>query len=68
MGGLLYGVGLITAMASLDWAGVGLTAILISSTPVFSIPLGIWFLKERHTKQGIAGLVISIIGIIIVVA
>ena len=68
MGGLLYGVGLITAMASLDWAGVGLTAILISSTPVFSIPLGIWLLKERHSKQGMAGLIIAIIGIIIVVA
>ena len=68
MGGLLYGVGLITAMASLDWAGVGLTAILISSTPVFTIPLGIWLLKERHSKQGMAGLIIAIIGIIIVVA
>ena len=68
MGGLLYGIGLITAMASLDWAGVGLTAILIRSTPIFSIPLGIWLLKERHSKQGMAGLIIAIIGIMIVVA
>jgi len=68
MGGLLNSIGLITAMSALDWSGVGLTAILISSTPVFSVPLGIWFLKERHTNHGMAGLVISIIGIIIVVA
>ena len=67
MGGSLYGLGLLTSILALEASGIGLTAILMSSTPIFSIPLGIWFLKEQYTKQGMLGLVICIVGIIIVV-
>jgi len=68
LGGSLYGLGLLTSILALHFSGVGLTAILMSCTPIFSIPLGILFLKERYTKQGMLGLGICIIGIIIVVA
>ena len=67
MGGSLYGLGLLTSILALEASGIGLTAILMSSTPIFSIPLGIWFLKEQYTKQGMAGLGICILGIIIAV-
>ncbi len=64
--GLLYAAGVLSAMFALDSSSASLTAILISSTPIFVVPLGAIFLKERFPRQTLLGMSFCMVGVAVV--
>jgi len=47
-------------------AGATVMSLIASASPLFSLPLTYWVNKERITKYGFLGVIITIIGVIII--
>jgi uncharacterized membrane protein len=68
LGGILgMGVGGLLYIAAVQDAGAGKAAILSSTSPMFALPLAMFFLAERVTPRLMAGTLLSIVGIWLVV-
>ena len=64
--GTLYAAGILSSMFALYFSTAGLTALLISSTPIFAVPLGALLLKERFSGQTLVGMGLCMMGVIVV--
>ncbi|MEW6141620.1 MAG: DMT family transporter [Chloroflexota bacterium] len=51
---------------SLTESGAALTSVLTSTSPLFLLPMSVFFLKEKVTRKLAAGVVISVAGICLV--
>lgn len=69
MAGVLgTGVGSILFIYAVEDIGAARTAFLTTSAPVFAIPMGVLFLRERVTMAGLIGTAITVAGIWLVLA
>ena len=59
-GGFLY-------LTAIDLAGAAKTAVLGSAAPIFGLIGSVIFLRERPSPRGIAGTILSVVGIALVV-
>jgi len=48
-------------------AGATVMSLIASASPLFSLPLTYWVNKERITKYGFLGVILTVIGVIIVI-
>jgi drug/metabolite transporter (DMT)-like permease len=64
---LSFGIGGILFLVGLQYAGAAKTSVLASTSPLFLVPMAVFFLKERVTAKLISGVILSIIGITMVV-
>jgi drug/metabolite transporter (DMT)-like permease len=68
-GPLLLVLGVLTALSGVTWvvglkyAGVTLTSVLSSTSPLFAIPIGFVAFGERVTARAVAGILLSLAGI-----
>ncbi|MBI4297469.1 MAG: DMT family transporter [Chloroflexi bacterium] len=62
-----FGLGSFSFTYAVGHAGAAKTAILISTTPLFALPMSLLILKEKITARLVTGTVLSILGIILVV-
>jgi drug/metabolite transporter (DMT)-like permease len=66
---LLVAISVLTAVTSvmfvagLKFAGVAAGTVLSSTSPLFAIPLGLFFLRERLTPRAVLGSIITVLGI-----
>ena len=65
-GVLSFGIGGILFLVALDRSGAALTSVLSSTSPLFLLPMSVFFLKERVTAKLLAGVVLSVLGICLV--
>ena len=65
---LLFAYSGFTFALALDNASPGVVAVLINTSPMWAVALAWLVLKERLTRQMVAGLVLSVIGIFVVLA
>ena len=65
----IFGSGLasITYLGALKISGAGKTAVLGATAPLFALPLAILFLGERPGLRGVAGTLLTVLGIALVV-
>jgi len=61
--GGLTAVSSITFVAGVQYAGVAVATVLSSTAPIFALPLGFLFLRERPGAAAVAGTLLSIIGV-----
>ena len=61
--GVLSAASSILFVAGVQRAGVAVATVLSSTSPIFSLPLGYFFLGERVPPIAVAGIVLTIIGI-----
>ncbi len=65
----LAGLGAVSAVSSLmfvaavKYGGVAVATVLSSTSPLFAIPLGLLFLKERLSPRALVGAVVTVAGI-----
>ncbi len=62
------GVGSLTYLSALKLAGAGKTAVLGACAPLFALPLSMIALGERPGTRGIAGTLLTVVGIVLVVS
>ncbi len=62
------GIGSLLYVYALKEAGAGRSSILNSLSPVFALPLAVWFLKERVTRLTVAGTLLALAGVWLVIA
>ncbi len=68
-GPLLLAIGVLTALSAVTWvaglkyAGVTLTSVLSSTSPLFAIPIGLVAFGERVTWRAVAGTLLCLAGI-----
>jgi drug/metabolite transporter (DMT)-like permease len=68
-GPLLLALGALTALSAVTWvaalkyAGVTLTSVLSSTSPLFAIPIGLAVFGERVTWRAVAGTLVCLAGI-----
>jgi drug/metabolite transporter (DMT)-like permease len=67
LGGSVVGpfLGIWLSIISIQQAPIGVASTLMSLTPIFLIPAGFWFFRERISRWAIVGTVISIAGVVI---
>ncbi len=65
--GVLYATAVISSIFAVDIAHAGLTSILVSSAPLFAIPLSVIFLKERFSVFAAIGMTLCLAGVVAVV-
>lgn len=67
LGGSLVGpfLGVWLSIVSIQFAPVGVASTLMSLSPIFLIPAGVWIFHERVSLRAIAGTLISVCGIIV---
>ena len=65
--GLLFGASVLSFMFALELSDASSTAILVSSSPLFLVPLSVIFLHERLTSRATAGLALTLAGVFLVV-
>jgi transporter family protein len=65
--GLFLGVALISFIIAVDRSDASSTAILISSSPLFIVPLSVIFLGEKLTRRSAQGVAITLAGVFMVV-
>ncbi|MGI8855797.1 MAG: DMT family transporter [Thermomicrobiales bacterium] len=65
----IFGTGLasITYLGALKIAGAGRTAVLGATAPLFALPLAMLLLRERPGLRGVAGTLLTVLGIALVV-
>ena len=69
VGPLLLAIGVLTALSAVTWvaglkyAGITLTTVLSSTSPLFAIPIGFLVFGERVSARAIAGIVLCLAGI-----
>jgi len=61
--GALTAISSIMFVAGVRHAGVAVAAVLSSTAPIFALPLGFLFLRERPAAAAIAGTVLTIAGV-----
>lgn len=66
-GVISFGLGGILFLSALQKSGASLTSVLTSTSPVFLLPMSIFFLKEKVTAKLIVGAVLSVLGICLTV-
>ena len=47
-------------------AGANVMALLASASPLFSLPLTYWINKEKISKEGFVGVVLTVIGVVVI--
>lgn len=68
-GPLLLLIGVLTALSAVSWivglkyAGITVTTVLSSTSPLFAIPIGLVVFKERFSWRAIAGALVCLGGI-----
>lgn len=62
-GVISFGLGGIMYLLALKETGASLTSVLTSTSPVFLLPMSVFFLKEKVTVKLILGAVLSVLGI-----
>ncbi len=67
-GVLGYGVGALLFLAAVQNTGAARAALLSSVAPLFALPLSILFLKEKVTRTIMAGTLLTVAGIVLVLA
>lgn len=67
LGGAIFGGTVICFLIALRLSNASSTAILLSSSPLFAIPLAAIVLKERLTRQSGVGVLLSLTGVFVVV-
>jgi transporter family protein len=65
--GLFLGGALISFIIAVDKSDASSTAILISSSPLFIVPLSVIFLGEKLTRRSAQGVAITLMGVFMVV-
>lgn len=65
--GLLFGASVPGFIFALKLSNAGETSILMSTSPLFAVFLGWFFLKERPALRPLTGLALSMLGIFVVV-
>ena len=69
VGPLLLAIGVLTALSAVTWvaglkyAGITLTTVLSSTSPLFAIPIGFLVFGERVSARAVAGIVLCLAGI-----
>jgi drug/metabolite transporter (DMT)-like permease len=69
VGPLLLAIGVLTALSAVTWvaglkyAGITLTTVLSSTSPLFAIPIGFLAFGERVSARALAGIVLCLAGI-----
>jgi drug/metabolite transporter (DMT)-like permease len=69
VGPLLLAIGVLTALSAVTWvaglkyAGITLTTVLSSTSPLFAIPIGFLAFGERVSARAVAGIVLCLAGI-----
>ncbi|NQW16030.1 MAG: DMT family transporter [Chloroflexi bacterium] len=65
--GLFFGASIISFIVAVDRSQASSTAILISSSPLFVVPLSIAFLGEKLTRRSAQGVAVTLVGVFLVV-
>ena len=52
-------------VTGIKWTEVAVAGVLSSTAPLFALPLGLIFLRERVTGSAVAGTVITLVGLAI---
>ena len=47
-------------------AGANVMALLASASPLFSLPLTYWINKEKISKEGFIGVILTVIGVVVI--
>jgi drug/metabolite transporter (DMT)-like permease len=63
--GLLTALSAVTWVAGLKYAGVALTTVLSSTSPLFAIPIGMLAFGERVSARAVAGIIVCLAGLAI---
>jgi drug/metabolite transporter (DMT)-like permease len=70
-GPLLLAIGVLTALSAVTWvaglkyAGITVTSVLSSTSPLFAIPIGLVVFGERVSRRAVAGTVLCLGGIVL---
>jgi len=70
-GPLLLAIGVLTALSAVTWvaglkyAGITVTSVLSSTSPLFAIPIGLVAFGERVSRRAVAGTVLCLGGIVL---
>jgi drug/metabolite transporter (DMT)-like permease len=62
-GAISFGFGGILFLFALQKSGASLTSVLTSTSPVFLLPMSVFFLKEKVTGKLVLGAALSVLGI-----
>jgi drug/metabolite transporter (DMT)-like permease len=71
VGPLLLAIGVLTALSAVTWvaglkyAGITLTTVLSSTSPLFAIPIGFLVFGERVSARAVAGIGLCLAGIVL---
>jgi len=63
---LTYGVAAAGYVTAMQLIGVGKTVLLTASAPLFLLPFSVFILKERPSRQALAGVFVSVAGMCLV--
>jgi drug/metabolite transporter (DMT)-like permease len=70
-GPLLLAIGVLTALSAVTWvaglkyAGITVTSVLSSTSPLFAIPIGLVVFGERVSRRAVAGTMLCLGGIVL---
>lgn len=56
-------IGVLLSMYALKMTKAAIASTLISTTPILIIPIGVFFLKEKVTRNEVLGSIISVLGV-----
>lgn len=65
--GMLFGASILSFLFALELSDASSTAMLVSSSPLFLVPLSVVFLRERLTARATRGLAVTLAGVFLVV-
>jgi drug/metabolite transporter (DMT)-like permease len=63
--GAITSVSSVMFVAGVKHAGVAVASVLSSTAPMFAIPLAVVFLDERLTLRALAGIALTLAGIVL---
>jgi len=68
-GGSFFGpfLGVWMSLVAIKYARIGIAATLMSTTPIFLIPISHWLFKEKITIQAVLGTFIAVTGVAILI-
>ena len=67
VGGTIFGGTVLCYLFALRLSDASSTAVLLSSSPLFAVPIAAFVLKERLTQRSGTGVLLSLTGVFIVV-
>jgi drug/metabolite transporter (DMT)-like permease len=71
VGPLLLVIGFLTALSAVTWvaalkyAGITVTTVLSSTSPLFAIPIGLVAFGERVSARAVGGILLAVAGIVL---